>query len=278
VIKPNSAMRYLSYRFPTAGEQEGLLDTVADPQRFDDFVAKAVGTAQRTNRYLTITHDDVDTKQVGEWPKYFAQVRGTEAVSVTPLVGPQRIAPGDDERALDWGPLERGDFRGRSSWRWSGPSPAPRLMIPFTAAGPVAIEVDVAAFADPGLAEELTMLVNGEVTEHEWQAAADGSGVLRATAGLLHDGPSVIEFRMPRTGDWVGRSDKTATARRADRIVARIPPRFRAAVARRVFGGPQYLQAFARSAHDRVPVTVTSQPRRVGFALAGLTVAPADEA
>ena len=277
VIKPNSAMRYLSYRFPTAGEQEVLLATVRDPELFDAFVTNAVATARRTNRYLTITHDDVDTKPVGEWPKYFAQVRGTDPVAVAPLAGTQRIEPGDDERALDWGPLEHGDWRGRTGWRWSGPSPAPRLMIPFTAAGPVVVEVDVVAFADPGLAEQMVVLVNGEVAGHVWEAAPDGSGVLRITAPLLPDGPSVIEFRMPRTGEWIGRSDKSATARRADRIIAKVPQRWREALSGRVLANPGRLQTLARRTHDRVPVTVTSQPRRVGFALAGVTVSLAKQ-
>ena len=276
VIKPNSAMRYLSYRFPTSGEQEVLLATVRDPAQFDAFVANAVATARRTNRYLTITHDDVDTKPVGEWPKYFAQVRGTAPVTVVPLTGTQRIEPGNDERALDWGPLEHGEFRGRTTWRWSGPSPSPRLMIPFTAGGPVHISVEVIAFADPALRHALTLHVNGKVTEHEWRQGADGSGVLSTTAPLRTDGPSVIEFRMPRTGEWLGRSDKTAVARRADRFITMVPYRWRSALSRRILTGPRRLQVLAQSAHDRVPVTVASQPRRVGFALAGISVSPAN--
>lgn len=278
VIKPNSAMRYLSYRFPSSGEQEVLLATVGDPARFAAFLDNAVATARRTNRYLTITHDDVDTKPVGEWPRYFAQVRGTDAVAVTPLVGTQRIEPSDDERALDWGPLEQGDWRGRAAWRWSGPSPAPRLMIPFTASAPVVIDVDVVGFAASELVEELLVLVNDEVAEFVWQAAPDGSGFLRITASLLAQGPSVIEFRMPRTGELVGRTDKPATARRADRVIARIPARWRSALTRRVLSGSGGLRTLARSAHDLLPVTVSSQPRRVGFALAGVVLAPSDSA
>ncbi len=278
VIKPNSAMRYLSYRFPTSGEQEVLLATVSDPQRFAAFVDDAVASARRTNRYLTITHDEVDTKPVGEWPRYFAHVRGTEPVAVAPLVGAQRMDPGDDERALDWGPLERGTWRGRTAWRWSGPSPAPRSMIPFTAGAPVVIEVDVVGFADTGLVEELLVLVNGQLEAHVWQGAPDGSGVLRITASLLADGPSVIEFRMPRTGELLGRSDKPATARRADRIIALMPQRWRSGLSHRVLARPGRLQSLARTAHDRVPITISSQPRRVGFALAGMTVALADQA
>ena len=49
-----------------------------------------------------------------------AFIDGKEPIILAPNhlgIGDGGIPPGDDERALDWGPLEQGDFRGCAAWR-----------------------------------------------------------------------------------------------------------------------------------------------------------------
>lgn len=112
--------------------------------------------------------------------------------------GPRSDGPlGDDPRAFDWYWLEQDDER---SWRWSGPNPRPRLLLPFTHAGPVRVSLQIDAVATEDVRESLKVLVDRRRVDVQVHREEGAPGmVVEFAATLRGDRPSVVELQMNRT-------------------------------------------------------------------------------
>jgi hypothetical protein len=103
----------------------------------------------------------------------------------------------DDPRARDWYGVERD---GERTWRWSGPNPRPRLLIPFTHHDRVRISLHLDAIATEDVRNSLAVLVDQRSVPTEVRTESDSTRVIIAIESVLRgDRPSVVELRMNRT-------------------------------------------------------------------------------
>jgi len=197
VLKFASAQRYLSYLSPDDDEQRAALALIDDRFRLNQTIEAAVADAARAGYYMTTRHPSGRDQQPGEAVGTQARLRGIDTPPMRALDGPTWLPLGDDPRAYDWHGLE-GDAS--HSWRWSGPNPRPRLLIPFTHHGPVRVSLHVAAFATDDVRESLKVRVDqrpvAAVTRPDPDTART---IIEIDTMLRADRPSVIELRMQRT-------------------------------------------------------------------------------
>ena len=147
VLKFNSAFRYLSYLSPDDYEQREALALTLDPAALNELFRPRWRTPTSSGHYMTARHPERATSDPANQCELHARVRGLETPLVEVLDGPTWMPMDDDPRGYDWYGLERDADR---TWRWSGPNPRPRLLIPFTHDGPVrlSLHVDVIATDD----------------------------------------------------------------------------------------------------------------------------------
>lgn len=197
VLKFNSALRYLSYLSPDDDEQRAALALTLDPTALDKLIETALADATSSGNYMTARHPRENDAQPGEVMHTFARVRGIETPRIQVLDGPTWMPLDDDPRALDWHGIERdGDL----TWRWSGPNPRPRLLIPFTSDGPVRVSLHIDAFVADDVRNSLEILVDRRPTPTVLRTQPDSRQVVIEIDTVLRgDKPSVIELRMNRT-------------------------------------------------------------------------------
>ncbi len=212
VLKFNSAMRYLSYLSPDDDEQRAALALIDDQVRLDEVIAAAVADAARAGNYMTAVHANERQLQPGEVLRTYARIRGIDTPPMATLDGPTWLPLGDDLRAYDWYGLE-GDAS--HSWRWSGPNPRPRLLIPYMHPNPVRVSLYVAAFATDDVRESLEVWIDRRPVAMVTRRDSDTAGtVIEIDTILRSDRPSVIELRMQRTVSVAEFSPGSADERR----------------------------------------------------------------
>jgi hypothetical protein len=196
---------------PRAGRRGALLDEIA--------ADIANGADCSSVGYL-----DFEAYAPGELYRRNLATKGLRA-SVPALVT-RRVAFGVDDApaGLDWYPPEHDP--GSAPFRWSGPNPNPRYLIPARVAGRFALRIRILAFAEPHLASSLTLDVDGREAPFAFETAADGTTVL-AIAPL--DGPAddgiVVGFHLPRCGRlWSDPRHKRAGLALADIEVVPLDP------------------------------------------------------
>jgi glycosyltransferase involved in cell wall biosynthesis len=197
VLKFNSALRYLSYLSPDDDEQRRALALIEDPARLDATIQTALADAASSGNYMTTLHPREFDGEPGEAVRIHARIRGIDTPPVKILDGPTWMPLDDDPCAFDWHGLER---QADHSWRWSGPNPRPRLLIPFTHNGPVRVSLHIARFATDDISDSLAVLVDRRPTPTEIQQDPNtGRTVIEIDTMLRSDRPSVVELRMNRT-------------------------------------------------------------------------------
>ena len=144
VLKFNSALRYLSYLSPDDDEQREALALALEPDRLARTIDSAVADAASSGNYMTTCHPSEHDRQPGEAARINAVIRGIDTPVLQVFDGPTVFPLTEDPRALDWYGLE-GDAE--HTWRWSGPNPVPRLLLPFAHAGPVRVTLHIRAIA-----------------------------------------------------------------------------------------------------------------------------------
>ena len=197
VLKFNSALRYLSYLSPDDDEQRTALALIDDPARLDATIQAAVADAASSGNYMTTRHPSERDREPGEAVRIHARIRGIDTPPVEMLDGPTWVPLGDDRRAFDWHGLER---NAQHAWRWSGPNPRPRLLIPFTHKGLVRVSLHIEAVATDDVRDSLEVLVDRQSAPTVVQRDPDtGRTVIEIDTILRQDKTSVIELRMNRT-------------------------------------------------------------------------------
>ncbi|MDQ1551037.1 MAG: hypothetical protein QOD50_459 [Actinomycetota bacterium] len=199
VYKFASALRYLSYLSPDDTEQREMLDRIADPFGLDAYVAAVVERARQSGNFMPILYSNDATLEPGEPMRRNEGVRGISTTVPTPLGDRLWLPPGDDPRGFDW-------YAGESyadnppRWRWSGPNPRPRLLIPVVYSGSVDFAVYIARLATDELLENLQVLVNQRpIAARVVHSPESESYVLKFSAVLRAGRATVVEFRMDGT-------------------------------------------------------------------------------
>ncbi len=182
------AVRYLSYLQPSSDEQAAMLARLGEPGH-RTAVDAAVEVARRAGRFMSTPLERLRDPAVRG--RVLAAIRGLD-VAVRPLGQGATIAQTDERRGQDWWkPNPR-----LPDYRWSGPNPNPRVLVPFTHDGAAAFQLAL-VFRDRAILPQV--LLNGAPVAASLSARERREGLVFATLGLRGplrtDAPSVIELR-----------------------------------------------------------------------------------
>lgn len=211
VLKFNSAFRYLSYLQPDIYEQVEALKATGNPESFAAYTEPRVREALNAGTYMTTMHPDTTKLAVGEIADHNASIRGL-VPERDPLTA-QRIfiEPSDEARAFDWHYLET-DPESGATWRWSGPNPRPRLLLPALSPGLVRATVPIVAIATEAIRDQLAVAVNGKLVSSTltW-SESEARHLLHFEYDQVFETQTVVEFRTPqcvRACDMAGNTDQ----------------------------------------------------------------------
>jgi hypothetical protein len=199
VFKFNSALRYLSYLLPDDVEQHKALELCDHPAALHRFIDERVRLTQEQGTHMFLTHPDPKEFAAGEILRGYEQVRGISAsISETmPLLTFVTQGVNQAPSGFDWHPHEG---QGAHTWRWSGPSPRPRLVLGFTSPDAAQLTLHISRFSSAEIQDSLALLVSGEKNAFTLTVDPDtGATSLRATIRLRESSATVIELRMSHT-------------------------------------------------------------------------------
>ncbi|MFO1325148.1 MAG: glycosyltransferase [Burkholderiales bacterium] len=189
--------RYLSYRFPSADEQQRMLARLlrddGEAEVLREFEADLADGAFAP----PIAYMDFSRFAPGELHDLARQYKGLDRPALVDVAETLAIAPTASPAGLDWHALEVHPVHG--PFRWSGPNPNPLRWLPVTVHGAFHVRVHVVAVAAPGLVEALALEVNDRPATLSIEPAADATFVLIARPGFtgpVNDGLK-LRFRMP---------------------------------------------------------------------------------
>jgi Glycosyl transferase family 2 len=120
--------RYLSYLRVGSGEQRELLQSLRQPAGFD--VDAIVRKSKANGQYMVFEYGDYSGHPDGYLFEQNRKRKGITRPALRPLLDRTVIGQTDEPRGSDWHELET-DANGRR-YRWSGPNPQPKILIPYT--------------------------------------------------------------------------------------------------------------------------------------------------
>src|SRR6185369_1851168 len=125
--------RDLAYRLPAGREQERMLERLHAPGDEARLLDESAADIANGADCQTVGYLDFERYAPGELYRRNLATKGLRA-SVPALVhAPRRFGVADAPAGLDWYPPEHDSRLG--AFRWSGPNPNPRHLIPARVAG-----------------------------------------------------------------------------------------------------------------------------------------------
>jgi hypothetical protein len=195
VFKFMAVLRYLSYHCPEDVEQREVLQRMQDAPAFAAFIAESVAASIAHGGYMAPVTGGLSQSLPMDRIVKNEIVRGISLPDTQPLRGQVWIEVGSDNRGFDWHAPESHDGM---TWRWTGPSHRPRVLLPFFDEGDVNVIVHVARFATEDIRRSLVIVVDGNEVDARTMQSEDRF-IIHFVTRLRSDAPSVLEFRMNRT-------------------------------------------------------------------------------
>lgn len=161
--------RYLSYLCQSADEQLAVLRSFDQNQ--DERFHRIIDTSKRQGHFMTMRYpDDFSIYEKGRLFQRNRQSKGISRPPLQPLLERVVIEQSNDPRALDWHLLEQGD----RPFRWSGPNPRPKILIPYTAAR-ARIAIQIVSLAPGAEPQDLSVFVEDCTVDHTTEVDANGT-------------------------------------------------------------------------------------------------------
>jgi hypothetical protein len=221
VHKYVASQRYLSSLRPDSEEQwAGLEGTLrANPESMSEIIEKS----RQQNRFMRLRYGDYSGFRNGQTFDRNRLNKGVSRPELTALKHRIVVEQTDEPRGYDWHGLRGGRHRssrwsralnwlglesGSRPFRWSGPSPEPKILIPYTYRGEVRITLCVPAIA-AGSLDSVRIAVNGRHVDYEMQRAKKGSHTLAFQTPLNESDYSILVIHTPEMA-----SPKRGTRRR----------------------------------------------------------------
>lgn len=192
--------RYLSYLRPESAEQQAMLSALRGFAATCTWDA-ALASARRHGRYMTMTYDHGEPRE----GQLYEQNRANKGLARPPLrrlAGKAVLVQTAEPRGLDWYELERSV----QLVRWSGPSPKPRVLIPFTGDGAARLTLNVLGGSDEAV-EALSFDRDGAAIAHVAGASTPYCRQIELELPLKPDGYSVLGITTPRMFRPADRTD-----------------------------------------------------------------------
>src|SRR5262245_4996340 len=117
--------RHLSYLRPSSDEQWAMLQSFDHPDA--ERTLRLIAEAQQCGGFMSAGYADFAQYAAGQLFEANRTNKGLHRPALWPLVGRTRIEQTGEPRGLDWHGLEQG----RQPFRWSGPNPHPRILLPW---------------------------------------------------------------------------------------------------------------------------------------------------
>lgn len=196
--------RYLFYLHQSAGEQIAMLDSF--DQNHDGRIERIVETSKRFGHFMSLQHPDYSKHEIGHFFREYRKIKGLNLPALRPLTGRTVIEQSDGSRALDWHGLEQGS----RPFRWSGPNPRPKILIPYTGRW-VRITICVAHQPPNSQLGDVSVFVEERKIEHAIGAEAGQISSLVFCARLSRSDYTVITLHTPVMfcpDDCYGNGDK----------------------------------------------------------------------
>ena len=180
--------RYLSYLRARSDEQEEMLRRL---QAGLDGEA-LVEAARRAGQCMAIEHPDYSAYPAGSLFERNRQNKGLSRSALQPLRDRVVMEQTDEYRALDWYAVEHSEKK----FRWSGPNPRPKILIPYTGRS-ARLAIDV--FAKPPGADlaEIAVTVEGHLVQCRVEKAADGPVQLAVEIPLAAADYTIVTLATP---------------------------------------------------------------------------------
>lgn len=186
--------RYLSYLNPSSSEQTEMLSRI----RANLMNAQACGDLEEKARadgtFMRSQYPDYGSIPPGQIFRENQVNKGLRQVTSQLLRKTVYVPQTMEPRGLDWYPAEQKSDG--TLFRWSGPNPRPKVLIPFHGDTQARICLHLSPH-DPGhLIGKIQLVLNGTPITHTTTPLTD-SVELSATGTLLHKQPSILEIQMP---------------------------------------------------------------------------------
>jgi glycosyltransferase involved in cell wall biosynthesis len=183
--------RYLSYLRQSSAEQ---CDMLAKLKAADDgYVDLLVERLKQSGLFMGMPYLDFSAYANGALFERNRQNKGLSRAVLRPLSECTRVVQGEEARGLDW--YER---EGRASYfRWSGPNPRPKILIPF-AGGDARITLDVVAMAPQAELAEVAVSVEESQVDCSVAMNKTRRGRLIFPARLKQSEETIVTLHTPR--------------------------------------------------------------------------------
>jgi len=185
--------RYLSYLQPASLEQTAILSTLRDHASASDS-NDLLDAAKNQGRYMAMKHHDVEAFGKGYLFERNRSNKGLRTPPLRPLDGKEIIAQTEEPRGLDWHELEHSE----RPYRWSGPSPKPRVLIPFKGDGPARLKLKVMPGTPPDVLAAVSFDQEGRTVPHVFIGSPSADSVVELEVQLRPDDCSVLGITTPQ--------------------------------------------------------------------------------
>ncbi len=196
-FKFTAGSRYLSYLDPDSHEQVAFLDRMQAPGSPATLAAEIAFCAQNGRSYPSqpIFGDGWEKGESARRARAMKGMLGSECVLLKRAC---KLEHHKGWRAQDWhgtGPDDQG-------YLWTGPNPAPRMLIPFVSQGRVDLKFRL-LHPHPAVFEAVKLTLNGTAILPRFTVSKANSGLFAASVELTGDlrsgRASVLRFHQP---DW----------------------------------------------------------------------------
>jgi Glycosyltransferases involved in cell wall biogenesis len=144
--------RYLSYLRVSSDEQREFLRKLTLPLGID--VVEIISKSNKNGQYMAMQYLDFSAFQEGYLFEQNRKNKGISRPALQPLIARVLFEQTDESRALDWHGVETAGKR----YRWSGPNPRPKILIPYTG-NRARISIEVISKNPDVQIEELSLFV-----------------------------------------------------------------------------------------------------------------------
>ncbi len=179
--------RYLCALRPSSDEQWTALSDATIPR---DSLAAKIEKSRQQGHFMTMCYPDFSRFETAELFNQNRSNKGFNRPELKDLRGRVVIEQTGEPRALDWYPLEHG----ARPYRWSGPNPKPRILIPYTSSRDVRITLRLPTVK---VARPVRIAVNDRLVAHEIRSG-DRSSAAVLQAPLNRSDYSILTLHTPQ--------------------------------------------------------------------------------
>jgi glycosyltransferase involved in cell wall biosynthesis len=187
--------RYLSYLEPSSTEQRDMLAAIRSGH-IDDRTCADYAERARAAGTFGIANPDVSGLAPGHLFHWNRSNKGADIAAPVELTEAVHVPQSMEPRALDWYAPEQSPEG--TTFRWSGPSLRPKLLVPFTGQSEVKITLHLTDIDPARIIDGIRLALNGEPVAHQVRREHPGRVDLAFAGRLRSRKASVVELMLPR--------------------------------------------------------------------------------